>query len=113
MLRDHTDAVEADLQRFYGVDLGDLWRGRLSVRRLSVLIAHLPPGSAVWAAENGIPYGWSLTDVLLTDVFAALTGEQHPARPSAPKASPDAVSDRVARLLAQRERLAKTKPPSP
>lgn len=87
--------------------MGDLWRGDLSVRRLSVLIAHLPPDSATWAAHHGIPEGWALTDYLLADVYHALTGEEHPARPTRPRTSahPQAA-DLLARLREQRERLA-------
>lgn len=48
MLCDHTAEVEADLQRYYRVDLRDLWTGRLTLRRLRVLLDGLPPESA-WA----------------------------------------------------------------
>jgi hypothetical protein len=37
--------VEADLLRYFQVDLLDLWRGRLSYRRLALLIRHLPSES--------------------------------------------------------------------
>jgi len=37
--------VEADLLRYFQVDLLDLWRGRLSFRRLALLIRHLPADS--------------------------------------------------------------------
>jgi hypothetical protein len=40
--------VEADLQRYYGIDLRDLWRGGLSLRRVRVLLDHLPSESH-WA----------------------------------------------------------------
>lgn len=109
LLRDHEDAVEADLQRFYGVDLGDVWRGDLSVRRLWVLLSHLPPGSAVWSLENKIPHGYALTDFLLMDLFRVLTGEDHPARPGAGSSSAAAPEERsrslIEQLREQRERL--------
>jgi len=65
-----------------------------------------------WSLINGIPLGWSLTDFLLTDVFHAVAGEEHPARPSTKRAhtqrSPEKRDNAVvARLKAQRERLAK------
>lgn len=44
--------LEADLQREYGVDLTDLYRGTLTLRRLHVLIDHLPPECAT-AREVG------------------------------------------------------------
>lgn len=68
---------------------------------------YLPVGSATWAAQADVPYGWSLTDLLLTDLFFVLSGEQHPSRPGAGK-SDDGKADLFARLRAQRERLSKT-----
>lgn len=44
-LEEHCEAVEADLQRWYGIDLRDLWRGRMSYRRLWVLLNRLPQES--------------------------------------------------------------------
>ncbi len=82
----------------------DLWRGGLSVRRLSVLLAYMPAGSAVWAAENDLPYGWTLTDLLLTDLFHATAGTPHPARPK-PRSKRKDGRSLIDRLRAQRERL--------
>jgi hypothetical protein len=69
LLREHGDVIEADLQRTYGVDLVDLWRGTLTLRRVRVLLEGLPPDSstayAVAEADNGPLAGWRLTDVLL------------------------------------------------
>ena len=42
--------MEADLQRYYRVDLRDLWRGGLTLRRLRVLLDGLPPDSLWWTA---------------------------------------------------------------
>jgi len=109
LLREHSDAVEADLQRFYGVSLAEFWQGGMSLRRLYVLVSSLPPGSAVWAIQNGLPPGWSLTDVLLADVYHALTGQRHPAFPESVGESSDKTSDLVARLKAQRARVQKSK----
>jgi hypothetical protein len=98
--------LEADLQRYYQVELGALYRGELTLRRLCSLIAYLPPGSATWAAQGGLPYGWSLTDLLLADLFHATTGEKHPARPSGnEKATKERAEKVAAALLAQRKRL--------
>jgi hypothetical protein len=69
LLRDHGDVVEADLQRTYGVDLVDLWRGGLTLRRVRVLLEGLPPDSqtayALSGSDSGELAGWRLTDVLL------------------------------------------------
>jgi hypothetical protein len=107
MLREHPDALEADLQRFYGVQLGDLWRGRLSLRRLSVLVQYLPPGSAIWAQQTGIAYGYTPTDLFVADLFHAFTGEEHPERPRSGSRAPSSsrAKEAAARLLAQRERM--------
>lgn len=53
MLQNHGGALEADLHRFYGMDLADLWRGTLGARKISVLLEHLPEESAVRRAEGG------------------------------------------------------------
>lgn len=80
-MHDHGDEIEADLQRYYGLDLLDLYRGRLSLRKVGVLIAHLPLGSATVAALSGAAEGWVMGDYLLADVFNATAGQPHPARP--------------------------------
>ncbi|CCQ44311.1 putative uncharacterized protein [Pseudarthrobacter siccitolerans] len=72
--------VEADLQRFYQVDLTAYWRGELSLRRLSVLIENLPPESSLVRKFGGAD-GWTRLEFLVTDLFQAFTGEVHPARP--------------------------------
>lgn len=58
LLRRHGGALKADLRREYGVDLLDLWRGRLRLEDLADFVAYLPPGSAVWR-EHGGPAAWS------------------------------------------------------
>jgi hypothetical protein len=46
------------------VDLLDLYRGRLSFRRVCVLVEHLPDDAAVWRTA-GPDAGWTRTDYLL------------------------------------------------
>ncbi|QNO12676.1 tail assembly chaperone [Arthrobacter phage Tweety19] len=87
LLREDSDVVEADLQRFYGVDLADFWRGELSIRRLSVLISKLPADSATVAKASDLSPGWDVHAFLLADVYAALCGKEHPARPQPKKES--------------------------
>ena len=80
LLRDHEGAVEADLQRIYGIDYRDRWRGGLTLRRLHVLIRHLPPDSATAVALGGP--SWSIGDHLLDDIRMALThSKKRPAKP--------------------------------
>ena len=53
MLAEHGTKLEADFQRFYHIDLADLYRGTLGARKAAVLAVHLPPESAVMRAEGG------------------------------------------------------------
>jgi len=83
--------VESDLSRYHHIDYRDRWRfdagvRRLTLRRLFVLVRHLPTDSATSIAAGGP--GWLLGDYLLAHVYQATAGEAHP---SLPKAS--AVSD--------------------
>lgn len=66
------------MQRYYHLDLTGLWRGELSLRRLRVLLDHLPANCRTAVAIEGLegnPWAhWSLTDTLLgrlTDELAA------------------------------------------
>lgn len=69
MLRVYGDVIEADVQRTYCVDVTDLWRGRLSLRRVRVLLQGLPATSQTALALAGVERtpltDWSLNDVLL------------------------------------------------
>lgn len=95
--------MEADLQRFYGVDLADYWRGELSPRRLSVLVHQLPADSAT-SRHYANADGWDLHAFLLADLFQAFTGELHPARPQ-PQGPSSRYSQLRARLEEQKARL--------
>lgn len=53
MLAHHGGAVEADLQRVYGLDLADMYRGDLSVRKVAVLVENLPQGAQMWVDFGG------------------------------------------------------------
>jgi hypothetical protein len=57
--------VEADLLRYYRVDLLDYYRGTLSARRLRVLIKHLPRDSALVGELHGDTAEWGLAEHLL------------------------------------------------
>lgn len=63
----HFEAVEADFQSHYGLDLREvLWGSRrLGVRRINALVEGLPLSGATFraAATNGVQ--WSTTDELL------------------------------------------------
>lgn len=127
LLREHADVVEADLQRFYQVDYRDRWRkdehGRplLTVRRLYVLLLHLPSTSALADLQrNGKP-DWSLEAHLLDDIRMTLQHtdkkrppQPHPARPRG-RATPRKdtpqrrakIADARRRAQARRDRFAR------
>jgi hypothetical protein len=111
VLRDHRDEVEADLQRFYGLDLAGLYRGELRLRRLSVLLRLLPMDAAtVRALTPADGRDWDVDTYLIADLYHALTGKPHPARPKPKKEPTSATYWRHRRALeAQRRRHA---PPS-
>ncbi|MHB6907120.1 hypothetical protein [Streptomyces sp. DB-54] len=69
----HGAALRADLQHHYGLDLADVWRGRLAPRRVRDLVEHLPSGSALATALGGDPAdrGWDLHAHLLAHVVDA------------------------------------------
>lgn len=71
-MSEHGEALEADLARYYGTRLSDLFSGRLSWRRLDVLVRHLPADSATAHALYGAAVEWSPTEHLLASVVDAL-----------------------------------------
>ncbi|MEW2399584.1 hypothetical protein [Streptomyces sp. NPDC046862] len=54
------------------MDLLDWHRGRLSSRRLAVLVKHLPRDSATLQGAHGEAARWSVTDYLLASVVDQL-----------------------------------------
>lgn len=64
--------MEADLLHHYQVDLGDLFTGRLTWRRLKVLVVGLPRTSNFAHAVLGEAALWGPTDHLLAAVFDAV-----------------------------------------
>lgn len=63
--------MRADLQRYYGLDLVDLWRGTLSPRRAWQLCEYLPADSALNAVlAGGIEFrAWNLQTQLLAHLL--------------------------------------------
>lgn len=53
------------MQRFYGIDLLDLYRGTLSARKAYVLIQNLPPGAMLYR-EIDSPAAWSESSHILS-----------------------------------------------
>lgn len=104
--------IEADLQRFYQVDLADVWRGRVSWRRLKNLVDYLPPDAMLYVVARKSEVYWPIEAYLLDDIRMALTGSKekpakpHPARPKS-AAKTFTPQRREALLAAQARRRAR------
>ena len=70
-MREHGEAVEADFQRYYHLDLLDLWRGLITPRKAAVLVTQLPAGAQTWVA-CGYDNAWTLTDHLTATLVDVL-----------------------------------------
>ena len=77
--------------RYYGVDLLDLYRGKVSPRRVAALILGLPPGSSFHRMRGGSSF-WSdeVTAIkqvghrIESTIIAANGGHQRPKEPEPP-----------------------------
>jgi hypothetical protein len=76
------DRVEADLQEYYRIDLVDLYRGALTVRKAAVLVLNLPRGSRTWEAVGGagaisaeVDAAWLIEHALYTIAHAQNGGK--------------------------------------
>lgn len=85
-LKERAGAVEADLLRYYQVDLADLGGRRLSWRRLGVLLRYLPDDSATARAQHGTQ-GWTVDTYLLAMIadHLAAANWQRAGKKNAPK----------------------------
>lgn len=83
--------MEADLARWYHIDYRDRWRGDLTLRRLYVLLRHLPAESAVMAVMRAGRSHWSIEAQLLDDLRISLTGsKERPSKPHPQRPRPQA-----------------------
>jgi hypothetical protein len=75
LLREHGAAIEADLLRYFRIDLvADLGTDRLTWRRLAVLIAALPRDSAYVLSVYGERARWGEMEHLLADLSDQMAG---------------------------------------
>lgn len=122
LLKDHGEAIEADLLREYGVDLLDLWRGRLSLRRVKVLVAGLSQDARLRREVSGPDADWNLTAHLLAlavDYLAIMVWQKSNAGVKSPSPLPKPIprpgqaqaEARRPMTVAQRDRLLALAPP--
>lgn len=92
--------MEADLQAHYGIDYRDRWRGDLTLRRIYVLIKHLPPEShCASLSRDGRPH-WPITAHVLDDLRIAMTStKDHPTKPYPTRFPPKRVSGQLRRKI--------------
>lgn len=64
--------MEADFHRYYGLDVLDLYRGRMSPHKAARLFGQLPPDGAVGRANAG--EGYTITDHLILEMIDLLVG---------------------------------------
>lgn len=88
-LHEHGDSIEADLLRWYQIDLQrDLGTERLTWRRLAALIGQLPREAATTLSVHGDVVRWGAVEHLLASVVDLLAagnwqrgGKKHAPRP--------------------------------
>ncbi|MFV0315444.1 MAG: hypothetical protein ACK5O2_00585 [Microthrixaceae bacterium] len=111
--------MEADLQRYYAVDIRDRWLrndagvSMLPLRRMWVLISHIPADAATADALRKQP-AWSIEAHLLDDLRIVLTSTEkkaakpHPdrPRPAASRPDPAKVADARRRRAARHRQFA-------
>lgn len=106
LLNEHGEAIEADLQRYYGTDLRDLFRpgSGLTWRRLRALVVNLPSDSALARTIAGPDSVWTLETQLLAAMHDRLSeanwqrgnaGAKSPSRRPQPIPRPGVRTDRV------------------
>ena len=117
LLAGYGQEIEADLQRVYGVDLVDLYRGLITPRRVWVLISQLPPGSNLARAVGGNGY-WSHEEVAIHEegwaLRSAIAGKKLPP-PEPPEVGwrdkQREQQERFARKLEAHKRRTESPPP--
>ncbi|WP_243063184.1 hypothetical protein [Humibacter sp. RRB41] len=76
LIEEHGSSLRADLQEFYGINIDDVWNGRITVRHVLELVPQLGsiPHSRMRAEEIGFDFfGWGRTEVVLANLFDRLT----------------------------------------
>lgn len=89
LIDDHGEAIEADLQRFYGVDLLDVFRpdSRLTPAKVLRLLSQLDAESCTVAemAGNRELRGWTPDRAILADLWDLIAAVNTPPKKRPPK----------------------------
>lgn len=74
VIRRYPDEFEADLLEFFGVDLGDVWRRRITFRKLAVYLKSLlqKPGRSTLIMAMNERTSWTDESYLLARISDAL-----------------------------------------
>lgn len=74
LIEKHGGEIYADLLRFYGVDIHDIFDGSLTPRHALALVEHLPIESATATAIRGGAefYGWDRHAYMIADLIDAV-----------------------------------------
>lgn len=91
MLATAPDALEADFQRFYGLNTDLIWTGELPANRAAALAANLPRQSIIWQKLNP-RLAWDDQTYLL---------RRHPRQPRVPRLDENQGSLTQGRALAR------------
>lgn len=98
------------MQRYYGVDLLDMWRGRVSMRRISVLVRGLPAGSGLHQLRGG-DLAWSPAERAVREsgwmtrsTLIACLGGKGARQPSPPSPPPEGWWEKRQRAIAKEAR---------
>jgi hypothetical protein len=114
ILEGHGGALRADLQRYYGLDLVDLWRGTLSPRRVWQLSEYLPTDSALHAElSGGLEFrAWNLQTQLTAHLLNAIrAADVNNVRVNGGKAKPPKPVDVPTPKAAKKKRIDLSKHP--
>ena len=104
----HSDEVEADLQRYYGVRYADRFTGGMTIRRLLVLVQGLPQESLFKSVTSEV-LPTSVEAQLLMEIAESLHGKSHPRRTAfkdAERLRREAVERRARQKLIEQRRKA-------
>ena len=108
--------MRADLQRFYGINLDDMYEGRISAEQVMACIAYLPLDGAVASVKTGAP-AWGFDTHILANMANSLKylawaktkdaqrgrNKPHYIEPPAPEdEKPKAEQDEVKEILARK-----------